>query len=718
MNVQEQLDYALSHHRAGRLPQAEVTYRQVLEQDPNNIQALHLLGVIAIQAGQSAAAIDLIGRAVQIKPDFVEAHNDLSVALKDIGRFEEAIGAGLRAIQIRPQYPEAYYNLGIAYKAAGKVPEAITAYRQAVRFRPNYAQAFNNLGMVLWEAGQLEEAIICHRQAARLAPTHPDAHYNLGNVLSAAHKYSEAAAAYQQAIRLKPDHAQAYTNLGNTFKEMGRFDEAIACYQRVLAVKPDHADAYYNLGSAFHDKEQFDEASSAYRQALRYKPELAKGHNNLANALKDTGRLDEAISSYREALRLNPDYPKAHSNLILAMHYDPNSDASVIAAEAAHWNERHAEPLKKFIQPHANNRDANRRLRIGYVSADFCVHASAFFLLPLFRNHDREQVELFCYSQGNHADEANRQIREVAGHWREIAPMSDEAVAQGIRDDKIDILVDLKLHTADNRLPIFARKPAPVQVSWLGYPGITGVDAIDYRLSDPYLKPEGTDPRCLRLPNTFWCYDPVVKDPAVSALPREANGYVTFGCLNNFFKVNEPVARLWASVLNAVERSRLIVLCPAGSHRETFLAKLEQRGIGRDRVELVPRIVRGKYLEHFNRIDIGLDTFPYNGHTTSLDSLWMGVPFVTLIGQTAVGRGGFSQLSNIGLPELAARTLDEYLQIAVDLANDVPRLAELRRTLRGRMETSPLMDAPAFARAIEVAYRQMWTNWCRGPQPV
>jgi predicted O-linked N-acetylglucosamine transferase (SPINDLY family) len=331
-------------------------------------------------------------------------------------------------------------------------------------------------------------------------------------------------------------------------------------------------------------------------------------------------------------------------------------------------------------------------------------------------------VELFCYAQVLMPDATTRRFQRCIGHWRSTIGLSDEQVAAQVREDRIDILVDLKLHTSGNRLPVFARKPAPVQVTWLGYPGSTGLTTIDYRLSDPHLDPMGMDEsiyseKTVRLPHCFWCYDPLDgRDVPVNRLPAQSNGFVTFGCLNNFSKVNDSVLRLWAGLLRVVSGSRLLLLAPEGSHRQRALELLHREGISGERVEFVVPRPRRQYLEYYQRIDLGLDTLPYNGHTTSLDSLWMGVPVVTLVGETVVGRAGLCQLMNLGLPELIARTPEDYVRIATELAQDHARLAGLRATLRARMEASPLMDAPGFARDIEAAYRQMWRTWCEQPE--
>jgi predicted O-linked N-acetylglucosamine transferase (SPINDLY family) len=785
MTLQQQFESGLAHHQGGRFAEAEAIYRQILRQNPNHAEALHLLGVLAAQVGRLDAAVELIRRAIRLQPEFAEAHCNLGNALKEMGQLGEAIASFRQAIRLKPNYAEAHGNLGIALKDDGQLRDAIAVYLQAIRLRPDYVEVHNNLGLALRDAGQLDEAIASFRQAIRLKPDLAEAHCNLGNALKDVGQLDEAIASYRLAVRLKPDLAVAHNNLGNALKERGQLDEGITCFRQAIRLKPDfadghyslaialmgrgqldeaiaayrhairinpdHAEAYGNLGIALEDMGQHDDAIASHRQAIRLRPDLAEAHCNLGNALKGMGQLDEAIASFRQAIRLKPDLAEAHSNLggalksggmldeavacyerairlkpddglmhgdlVFSLHYHPGYDGEMMREELGRWNRQHAEPLKKFIQPHPNDRDRFRRLRIGYVSPDFCAHAVGQNLLPLLREHDHGQMEIFCYANMVRPDGLTEQFRRYADGWRNIVGLSDAQAVDLIRQDWIDILIDLALHTGGNRLGVFARKPAPVEATFAGYPGSTGLETIDYRLTDPYLDPPGLNDRfysetSIRLPDSFWCYDSLVTELAVNALPAQSQGHVTFGCLNSFCKVNEKVLRLWAQVLKTVDRSRLMILCPEGSHRQPLLDMLQREGIDHDRIELIARRPRVQYLELYHRIDVGLDTFPYNGHTTSLDSFWMGVPVITLVGQTAVGRAGLSQLTNLGLPELIAQTPERYVQIATDLAGDLPRLAELRRTLRKRMEASPLMDAPRFARNIEAAYRQMWRNWC------
>jgi predicted O-linked N-acetylglucosamine transferase (SPINDLY family) len=489
----------------------------------------------------------------------------------------------------------------------------------------------------------------------------------------------------------------------------------VASYRRALQLKPDYAEAHNNLGIALRLQGALEEAVASYRRALQLKPDYAEAHSNLGNSLKDQGQLDEAVACYRRAIECG--LCAAHSNLVYALSFCPGCNAATIYDELGRWSQQHAEPLAKFIQTHANDRSPDRRLRVGYVSPDFYNHVQSFFTMPLLSSHDHQNFEIFCYADVARPDSITARLRGYADVWRNIAGLTDEQVAQLVRQDQIDILVDLTLHMERNHLLVFARKPAPVQVCWLAYPGSTGLSTIDYRLTDPYLDPPGLDDQwyseeSIRLPDCFWCYDPLTGQPGVNTLPALEKGYITFGSLNNFCKVNAPVLKLWAQVVKAVDRSRLVVLAREGAHRQHTLNRLEQEGITPDRVTFVGFHPRLEYLQLYHHIDIGLDMFPYNGHTTSLDAFWMGVPVVTITGQTAVGRAGLCLLKNLGLPEMIADNPEQFVRIAAELAADLPRLNTLRAALRNRLENSPLMDAPRFARSVEAAYRSMWQRWC------
>ena len=712
---------ALRHHQDGQLAQAQTLYRQILSLQSEHVGAIHYLGVIACQSGNLESAIKLIRQAIALRPDYAEAHNSLGNALKDRGQLDQAIAAYRQASMLNPDLPESHSNLGDALKDNGQLDEAITAYRQAIVLRPNDPEIYSSLGYSLKVNGQLEKAIAAYRRAVALNPNLPGAHNNLGNLLKDKGQLDEAIGAYQQALALNPKLPEAFNNLGIVLKKKGQLDQAIAAYRQAIVLRPNYPEALSNLGKALREKIELDEAIAAGRQAVALNPNLPGAHINLGNALKDTGLLDEAIAAYRHAISIDPRQPSLGSNLAYILHFHPDYDGRAIAEEQARWNRQYAAPFRWLIQPHENDRDPDRRLRIGYVSPDFRAHPVGRFLLPLLAHHDKQQVEVFVYSGLLAADELTGRLRSHVDVWRDIVGLSDERAVELIRQDRIDILVDLTMHTANNRLLVFARKPAPVQITYLAYCSSTGLETIDYRLSDPYMDPPGMDEsiyseRTIRLPDTYWCYEPIISNSDVTPLPALERGFVIFGSLNNFCKVSEPALAAWIQLLRNVPSSKLLLHACEGSHRRRVCDRLQREGIDPVRLRFAGFMPTQQYFELYHEIDIGLDTFPYGGGTTTCDALWMGVPVVSLAGRTAVGRGGVSILSNIGLTELVAASPDTYVRLASDLAGDLPRLRDLRSTLRERMEQSPLMDGARFATNVEAAYREMWHTWCGSPR--
>jgi protein O-GlcNAc transferase len=527
-----------------------------------------------------------------------------------------------------------------------------------------------------------------------------------------------AAASPTQTNASLPNDARAAYQAGVDAFGARRLEAARDLFLRAVQINPRFGEALSNLGGTLYELGRYDEALEAFQRAVSVNPRLHPTLLNLANLLSDGGRAREAVRCFRRAIALAPD-PVQHSDLVLKMNYAPDTSARALLKEARCWDRAYAAPLARLIAPHQNDRSPERRLRIGYVSPSFADCVESFFLTPVLEHHDHNQFEIFCYSNVARPDDVTARLRRSADGWRDITAMTDAEAAARIREDRVDLLVDLTMHAGRNRLLLFARKPAPVQVCWLAYPGTSGLSTIDYRLSDPHLDPLGSDTsvyseRTIHLPESFWCYDPLTSEPQVGPPPARSNGHVTFGCLNNFAKVNEDVLALWARVLRAVPSSKLLLQVPEG-WRPWALAKLKSYGdVESGRVEFVSRGPRDQYFRTFGSIDVCLDPFPWCGGATSLDSLWCGVPFVTLVGRTAVGRGGLSIAMNLGLPQLVARTHDEYVAIAAALAGDIDRLSELRAGLRARLEASPLMNAPKFAHNLEAAYRDVWRRWCEG----
>jgi predicted O-linked N-acetylglucosamine transferase (SPINDLY family) len=746
------LQTATRDHLAGRLEAAEAGYGRVLAQRPEHGTALHRLGVLALQRGRHGTALDLLGRAVALDPAAWRSQCSLGQTLAALGRAGEALAAFRAAAALNPACPEAFAGAGAACRELGLVPEAVAAFARAAELtgRP---EAHNDLGIALQDAGRVADAVAAFQRAlagqddfpiahnnlgnALLAlqrvdearavlertvarwPEFADAWYDLGNAAFAGNRFPDAEAAYRRALALDPAHLAAANNLGNALQAMGRSEAALDAYAEALRIDPGFVDALNNASAAARTLGRMDDAVGYLRSALDLRPDFPVTHGNLGNLLKDTGLMDEAVRSFRRALELDPADAVTRSNLAYAVSFLPGYGPEAILEENRLWDRTLVPP--EWRRPAAggfpNDRDPGRRLRIGYVSPDFREHCQSLFTLPLLSHHDHRRFEIFCYADVARPDAITGRISGHADVWRDTSALDDASCAALVRSDRIDILVDLTMHMANGRPLMFARKPAPVQVAWLAYPGTTGLSAMDYRLTDPYLDPPGTHDgwyteTSIRLPDTFWCYDPLTAEPVPGPLPALASGRVTFGCLNNFCKVNPPVLALWAQVLAAVPGSRLLLLCQPGSHRQRVLDALAAGGVAPGRVAFTPFQPRAAYLALHQEVDLGLDTFPYNGHTTSLDAFWMGVPVVTRLGDTVVGRAGWSQLCNLDLSELAATSDETFIQIAVDLARDLPRLARLRAALRPRMEASPLMDGARFARNLETAFRGLWAQWC------
>ncbi len=538
---------------------------------------------------------------------------------------------------------------------------------------------------------------------------------NLANVLQEQGLPDEAISIARRALQLRPNWPEIHNTLGNLLKEQGNYPQS-ECYKKALLLRPDFPDAMNNLANVLQESGSLDEAIALFQKAIAIQPNLPQAHYNLGNALQVAGRVDEAIASFDRSLAIQPENAITHSNRIYALHFHPAYDTPAICNELAKWNRLHAMPLAASIVPYRNTPDPGRRLKIGYVSSDFCEHVVGWNLFPLMTNHDHQRFEIYCYSSAGTPDLMTEKLKANSDVWRDVARAPDEQVAQLVRSDQIDILIDLSLHSAHHRLLLFARKPAPIQMTYLGYCSSTGLTAIDYRLSDPFMDSIEMEAyyseKTVRMPRAYWCYQPGIEAPEVNVLPALTHGHITFGCLNNFAKIQQPVVMIWAKILAAIPGARLMLHAPLGSPRQRILDWFTQTGIAAERVVFVQKQRLPEYFQTYQTMDIALDPFPYGGGITSCDGLWMGVPPVTLVGSTAVGRGGKSILENLGLGDLTAETPEQYVQAAVNLASDLNKLANLRACLRDKMRASALMDAPGFARDIEQIYRQIWRDWC------
>jgi predicted O-linked N-acetylglucosamine transferase (SPINDLY family) len=616
-------------------------------------------------------------------------------------------------------------ELGVRLLSAGRLNEAASVLTQVLVHVPDDHASKHLLGVVAIQSGHRERAVELIGDAIKLAPGVPLYHYNLAEAQRNLGRLDDAEASLRRAVALRSDFSQAYENLGAVLMMRGRADEAAQCFREAIRLSPRAASAFANLAHADRVRGMLENAIVNSEKAAKLAPGVAELHNQLGSFLREGGRIGEAIEAFRRAIDLRPDFPAAQSNLLFALHFDPDCSPERLITEHRAWAARDTDPLTPADPRHANDRSVDRRLRVGYVSPDFRRHMVAMLLAPILEHHDRSGFEVFCYSgvATADADDMTARIRGLADGWREAAAMPDEQLARQIADDRIDILIDLTLHMRQNRLGAFARKPAPVQATFIAYPSTSGMRAMDCAITDVHIDPPTETEafhteRLARLPDTLWCYARPEPDVEVNDLPAARNGYVTFASLNSFAKVNPPTLRLWARVLAEEPGSTLMVLVAGGEPGNPSLrGRLAGCGIPTQRLQLVPTAPREQYLRYFHQADISLDPLHYTGHTTSLDSIYMGVPLVTLPGRHPVSRAGVTYLRNLGLDELIASSADDYVRIAKDLAGDLHRLSSLRAELRDRMRHSPLMDAAAYTHHLEGLYRQMWINWCGRAQP-
>lgn len=750
------------HHRAGESEQAERAIERALAARPRFPYAHFVLGLNRLDRSQPAAAVPAFRRALELDPNFAPAWATLGAALRAIGKPLEALAASERAIAALPNMPAPHCVKADALTDLGRLDEALACARQVVARAPGDPRTWRTLTYVLehrgdlpgalealerWRAlepgsaaadaalarlysaaGRHDAALAVLEAAAARAPNEADVHATLGLVKLTAtdgvselgRRYEEAIFHCERALALSPDAPAVLNNLGNALQLLGRSDEAVAAYERVLALNPDHAEALNNLGNARLAQGDVAAALACFDRALTRKPNDGLVLNSRARALHQQGDIAAARNAFEAALAARPELADIHSNLLYLVNQDPAlSDDEVLEAHRAFGRR-----LSAAVPPpalHTNARQPERILKIGYVSGDFALHPVGYLSASVLEAHDRAAVTVYGYSGRVVEDVMTARIRGAVDQWRATAGLSDDALADQVRADGIDILVDLSGHTLGNRMGVFARKPAPVQASWIGYFNTTGLPAIDYLLTDTANVPPGAErwftEEVVHLREGRFCYAPPDDAPAVAPPPLVARGQATFGSFNNLSKLSPDVIELWAQVVLAVPDARLMLkwrsLADRGE-RERLLARFDAAGLPPARIELRPFSPHAAMLAEYAEVDVALDPFPFTGGLTSCEALWMGVPLVTLPGSRAVSRQGLGLLTQIGLETLAARDPADYVAIAAGLARDPGRLAELRAGMRARMTGSSLCDATRFTRGLEAAYRDLWRRWCAG----
>ncbi|HOI16800.1 MAG TPA: tetratricopeptide repeat protein, partial [Geobacteraceae bacterium] len=654
-----------------------------------------------------------------------EALCDEAARLTAAGDMEKGERVFFSVLQRFPDYPRALHALGVIAFRRGDSERALELISRAVSVKPDFSGAWNNLGNVYMALDKFDEAAEAYRRALDSDPGLNVSRRNLGLVYAKQGKPDVAISLLEEAVACDSGFAEAHGDLGALLLRQGRTVQAKEILERAVSLKPDWPECHYNLGIALRDLSRTGEAIEQYRRAVELRPGYSEAWGNLASALASEGRQQEALSCYRRAMACGNGTADTHSGYLMFLNSVPGVTQAEIFAESREWERKYALAVKEQFDFSERSTDPGRKLKIGFVSPDFCRHPVTCFFEPLVRSLDRSRFELFLYADVLHNDEVTQRMQGMADVWYETTGLLDEQVAERIGLDEIDILVDLAGHTAGGRLLLFARKSAPVQATWLGYFNTTGLGAIDYLISDFTTIMPGDEKwfaeTVLRLPDSRFCYQPPSFAPEVGPAPAFRNGRVTFGSFNAIRKVGEEVVALWSRVLQAVPGSRLVLKSAAFSSEETvsFYRKLFSRyGIDAERLELRKASHHHAMLEEYGDIDIALDPLPYSGGLTSCEALWMGVPVVTMTGCLPISRQTHGFLRVMDMEELVASTPDQYVAIAASLASDSERLAGMRYGLRSRMAASPLCDGERFARAMENLLRQMWGKWCGGLEDV
>jgi len=705
-----------------RIEEAKACFEQALTLKRDYAEAHYKLGNAVKIQGDLDAALVSFQSAIAFNPDYAEAHNNAGVVYEEKRQWNEAIASYRRALNIDPSLAQAHYNLGLLLTAQGNFAEALARFQSAISLDRAFAEAHIAEARVHEEQGNRNEAIASVRRALSINPDSADSHCYLGLLLLEQGNSSDALACFQKAKLLDPNSAGAHNAEGLVHKERGHWNEAIAAHQRALSIDPEFADAHNFLGTTLQAQRKLSESAASFRKAVSCKSDYADAHSNLGMTLAQLGRHDEAVAALRRAVSIKPNFVIAHSNLLFCLSHDPGASPEEVFAEHRAFGDRFEAPFRGRWPQHRNLPDPGRRLRVGFVSADLRTHAVSSFVEPLWAVLDPKQVEIWVYSNHRLEDEVTLRLKGLAHQWRKVANLSDGELADQVGKDEIDILFDLSGHTAGNRLLAFARKPAPIQVSWIGNPNTTGLQAMDYYLADRFSAPPGLldalfTEQIVRLPSGA-LFQPLDLAPAVNGLPALESGVVTFGSFNRNDKLVEGVVALWARVLNAVPGSRMLLGgLPDASQKENLARQFARHGVDRGRLIFHLRVGMSEYLALHHQVDLILDAFPFGGGTTSCHAAWMGVPVLTLVGKTLSSRIGLNLNSNLGLPEFITQSEDAFVTQAARWSQRLPELAALRASLRSRMRASPLCQTQAVARWLELALRTMWQRWCEGKPP-
>jgi predicted O-linked N-acetylglucosamine transferase (SPINDLY family) len=704
-------------YAAGDMTGAANIYNEILTFDPGNSDSMLMMGIISFGAQKFDDSEKWIQAAIDNSPmpNFM-AYKVLGDVSRVLGKTDAAVTSFKKSLDINPNYAEACANLASLYLSQNDLAGAEEYCRRALRLKADYPVPLYNLGLILEMKGNFEEARQKYEKAISFKQDMAVAYAGMGRALKGLQNPADALSYFEKAVFLSPV-AEVYAHMAEIFQDMDETQKAADYYRLALKYAPGNLNYLNNLGVVYTRLRQYKNASACYKQVLSLNPENPAALNNMAVALRNSGKLDEAILLLKKSLQVRPDHVATISSLLFSMVYSARVSPDEFYETACRYGAlltRDFSPQYKF----GNDKRPDRKLRIGYVSADFFFHAVNNFFEPLLFNHDRNKFEIFAYANVQNPDAVTSRLRAGFDCWRDIRGLGPHAAADLIHADRIDILVDMSGHTGDHSLAVFALKPAHLQVSWLGFPATTGIAQMDYRITDIHAEPEGMTEKynvekLCRLPEIFACYKPREGTPDVTLrAPFEDNGYVTFGCFNNFAKLSDEVLEVWAQILQKTPESCLLLeIADLEDFRDDVSEKLRAAGLPLGRVILENRKPENQF-NLYNSIDIALDPFPCNGGTTSMDALWMGVPFITLAGDYFAARMGVTILTNAGLSELITASKAEYVDKAVFIASSRDELIRLRAGLREKFMASPVMSQSSFAKNMEAAYRTMWEEYC------
>ncbi|KAF9680848.1 hypothetical protein SADUNF_Sadunf06G0164000 [Salix dunnii] len=726
----------------GRLLEAADSYHKALKADPSYKLASECLAIVLTDLGTSLKlsgnaqeGIQKYYEALKVDPHYAPAYYNLGVVYSEMMQYDTALSCYEKAAMERPMYAEAYCNMGVIYKNRGDLESAIACYERCLAVSPNFEIAKNNMAIALTDLGtkvklegDINQGVAYYKKALYYNWHYADAMYNLGVAYGEMLKFEMAIVFYELAFHFNPHCAEACNNLGVIYKDRDNLDKAVECYQATLSIKPNFSQSLNNLGVVYTVQGKMDAAASMIEKAIMANPTYAEAYNNLGVLYRDAGNISMAINAYEQCLEIDPDSRNAGQNRLLAMNYINEGRDDKLFEAHREWGRRFMRLYPQYTL-WDNPKVPERPLVIGYVSPDYFTHSVSYFIEAPLVYHDYANYKVVVYSAVVKPDAKTIRFREKVlkkgGMWRDIYGIDEKKVASMVREDKVDILVELTGHTANNKLGMMACRPAPVQVTWIGYPNTTGLPTIDYRITDSFTDPPHSKQKhveeLVRLPECFLCYIPSPEAGPVSPTPALSNGFITFGSFNNLAKITPKVLQVWARILCAVPNSRLVVKCkPFGCDnvRQRFLTMLEQMGLEPLRVDLLPLILLNHdHMQAYSLMDISLDTFPYAGTTTTCESLYMGVPCITMAGAVHAHNVGVSLLSKVGLGHLVAKNEEEYVRLALQLASDISALSNLRMGLRDLMSKSPVCDGPNFTLGLETAYRNMWHRYCDGDVP-